>query len=354
MDQSNYEPTEEDLRKRRERAKKRRLKTKNNNKSDEVNAVSPSSNSSGSKKNKHKGKKGTSSINSVSDKDAGRITKSGIVGLSREMTEADSQGKGWSKVGSNKRKKSKNSIKAISSTSADPNKRILLVPTGKLGIIIGGGGLTLRKIEAETGCSIQLPQAREDAPTTKTSRVVITGDDEDMLRETAKCISDLVHRGHSDLIYRGTGAKQSTFKLDTSKKHILIGKGGATIRALEAKSKCKIIPSSDRTSSKVSIIGEPSGVAIALEALKQIDRFCYSSIADPSLTHEEVEVSSHELGYIIGHRGQVIKSIQGDTNTKIHTPGPGRKNKNVIVVGTAKAVNRAVAQIRRTIERNTY
>jgi len=33
-----------------------------------------------------------------------------------------------------------------------------------------------------------------------------------------------------------------------------------------------------------------------------------------------VDVSDSELGYIIGRSGQTIKSIQGDTNTKIYTP----------------------------------
>jgi hypothetical protein len=80
----------------------------------------------------------------------------------------------------------------------------------------------------------------------------------------------------------------------------------------------------------------------------------YCKLADPTITHEEVEVSESELGYIIGFKGQTIKSIQGDTNTKIYTPGKGRKNTNVVVVGAAANVARAVKQIQRNIEKNTY
>ena len=34
----------------------------------------------------------------------------------------------------------------------------------------------------------------------------------------------------------------------------------------------------------------------------------------------QVEVAEYELGYVIGYKGQTIKSIQGDTHTKIYTP----------------------------------
>ena len=106
--------------------------------------------------------------------------------------------------------------------------------------------------------------------------------------QAVQCVSDLVNRGHSELLYRGTDTKQSVFRLPSSLHHLVVGKGGATIRAIQDKSKCKIVLPSDKTSSKITIIGEKEGVRIAIEALKQIEQFCYCQLADPSLTHEEV------------------------------------------------------------------
>jgi len=103
-----------------------------------------------------------------------------------------------------------------------------------------------------------------------------------------QCVKDLVTRGHSDLVYRGTDATQAIFRLNSSLHHILVGKGGATIRAIQDKTKCKIVLPTDKSSSKITIVGDASGVKLAKDALKQIDTYFYCKIADPSLTHEEV------------------------------------------------------------------
>ena len=46
----------------------------------------------------------------------------------------------------------------------------------------------------------QMPQAAADAKPQVKTRVTIRGDDEDALREAVACVSDLVNRGHSDLL----------------------------------------------------------------------------------------------------------------------------------------------------------
>ena len=51
---------------------------------------------------------------------------------------------------------------------------------------------------------------------------------------------------------------------------------------------------------------------------------------------------------MIGPKGQSIKSIQGDTKTKIHTP-PTYSN-NVIIVGSEAGIAKAVARIKKIVE----
>ena len=47
-------------------------------------------------------------------------------------------------------------------TETDAGAKVLVIPTNKIGMVIGSGGLTLRKIEAETGCTVTVRKWREE------------------------------------------------------------------------------------------------------------------------------------------------------------------------------------------------
>jgi hypothetical protein len=49
--------------------------------------------------------------------------------------------------------------------------------------------------------------------------------------------------------------------------------GGATIRAIQDKSRCKVVLPTDKSSDKITILGEPEGIKIVHEALKQIQTY---------------------------------------------------------------------------------
>jgi len=149
---STYVPTAEDERKRKERAEKRRLKelARQDDEDEEVFETVPVASEQSNKKKKKK-----NATQKASTKDAGKITKKGIVGLARQMTKEDSASS-WETVGGSKKKKKSKASKAQIQSSHEPNARVVPVPTSKVGMIIGSGGLTLRKIEAETGCTISV------------------------------------------------------------------------------------------------------------------------------------------------------------------------------------------------------
>lgn len=80
-------------------------------------------------------------------------------------------------------------------------------------------------------------------------------------------------------------------------------------------------------------------------------RCYYFPTATPGLTHVEIDLPDGQLRDLIGHRGATIKSIQGDTRCKIHTPKPQSVNQKVVVVGAPSDVARAQKQIERALER---
>uniref|UniRef100_A0A183BUR3 Far upstream element-binding protein 2 n=1 Tax=Globodera pallida TaxID=36090 RepID=A0A183BUR3_GLOPA len=102
----------------------------------------------------------------------------------------------------------------------------VIVPRTSVGIIIGKGGETIKRLAAETGAKIQF---KPDDPNLQERCAVIQGTPEQINRAT-HMISELVTRSS------GGGGQQETFYMHVpaNKTGLVIGKGGDTIKQIGA------------------------------------------------------------------------------------------------------------------------
>lgn len=110
----------------------------------------------------------------------------------------------------------------------------------------------------------------------------------------------------------------------------IIGKGGASIRAIQAHTGVKISTPSDYTKvlpsgetvtpSKVKIIlaGNRDKVSVARGLILDLCKYYYTPVTHPGMTHVEMSIDPRYYNYVIGSKGSEIKHIQA--NYKVNSP----------------------------------
>ncbi|UXI21195.1 phosphatidate phosphatase LPIN3 [Sarcoptes scabiei] len=102
-----------------------------------------------------------------------------------------------------------------------------------IGLVIGKGGETIRKIQADAGCKVQFDTTKVDAQGNKICQFTGT-------QETVNRALDMV----KEIIETVTGGQGSVEEIrlvvPTSRTGTVIGRGGETIRALKQQSGCNI------------------------------------------------------------------------------------------------------------------
>ena len=133
---------------------------------------------------------------------------------------------------------------------------VLLVPTTLVGFIIGKGGENVRDIQARTGCSVQVQRAEEMAPGESDRRVTLAGAPQTVAAARAVILS-MVESRRLDLLRGGggasapgdvasalagvgaatssTGSRVLTMPIPDSQIGMIIGRAGATVKALQLK-----------------------------------------------------------------------------------------------------------------------
>jgi len=133
---------------------------------------------------------------------------------------------------------------------------VLLVPTTLVGFIIGKGGENVRDIQARTGCSVQVQRAEEMAPGEADRRVTLSGTPQTVAAARAVILS-MVESRRLDMLRggggasapgdvasalavvgaaaSGTGSRVITMAIPDSQIGMIIGRAGATVKALQLK-----------------------------------------------------------------------------------------------------------------------
>ena len=140
----------------------------------------------------------------------------------------------------------------------------MLVPNYVAGALIGRGGSVLNELKAKYGGHIRLSGGREYYPGTEERVIVITGE----VSEVIDLNTYIMEKAHDP----GRDASMKSVEIDDNRSRLirivltdaaaglLIGRGGATIKAIQEESKAKV---SVQMPSKVTVPGERYSVPAA-------------------------------------------------------------------------------------------
>ncbi|XP_077209780.1 uncharacterized protein LOC143845355 isoform X2 [Tasmannia lanceolata] len=122
------------------------------------------------------------------------------------------------------------------------------IPNGRVGVIIGKGGETIKYLQLQSGAKIQVTRDMDADPTSQTRPVELVGTPE-QISKAEQLINDVLSEaeaggsgtaGSRRFTSGQTGAEQFTMKVPTNKVGLIIGKGGETIKNMQARSGARI------------------------------------------------------------------------------------------------------------------
>ncbi|XP_050420080.1 far upstream element-binding protein 1 isoform X2 [Adelges cooleyi] len=229
------------------------------------------------------------------------------------------------------------------------------VPDKMVGLIIGRGGGQISRLQAETGCKIQMAP---DCPGLLERSCTLTGNAQSITL-AKELIQNIVQNKVS---VEGTGGakieginissppsqpafSQAQIMIPGAKVGLIIGKGGETIKMLQESSGAKMIviqdgPNSQESEKPLRISGETSKVEHAKKLVYDMlgglnDKDGGSSNFDQNGSNwngsnngdygnhsgyggkVEVGVPKQVVGLVIGKGGDMIKKIQSETGAKV-------------------------------------
>ncbi|KAF2316600.1 hypothetical protein GH714_041941 [Hevea brasiliensis] len=128
----------------------------------------------------------------------------------------------------------------------------ITIPNGKVGVVIGKGGETIKHIQLQSGAKIQITKDQDANPHSLTRDVELMGTSEQISR-AEELINDVITEtdvgGSGSSAVHGlntkqSGAEQFAMKVPNDKVGLLIGKGGETIKYMQGRSgaRMQIIP----------------------------------------------------------------------------------------------------------------
>ncbi|VVC27860.1 Hypothetical protein CINCED_3A014135 [Cinara cedri] len=229
------------------------------------------------------------------------------------------------------------------------------VPDKMVGLIIGRGGGQISRLQAETGCKIQMAP---DSPGLLERSCTLTGNAQSITL-AKELIQNIVQNKVS---VEGTGGAkieglnissppsqpaftQAQIMIPGAKVGLIIGKGGETIKMLQESSGAKMIviqdgPNSQENEKPLRISGETAKVEHAKKLVYDMlgvgekeggssnfdqngSNWNGSNSGDYNSMHSgyggkvEVGVPKQVVGLVIGKGGDMIKKIQADTGAKV-------------------------------------
>ncbi|XP_042038818.1 far upstream element-binding protein 2-like [Salvia splendens] len=154
------------------------------------------------------------------------------------------------------------------------------IPNGKVGVIIGKGGETIKYLQQQSGAKIQITRDM-DADPNSTSRAVELMGTPDQIAKAEQLINDVLSEadaGGSGIVSRRltgpqSGAERFVMMIANNKVGLVIGKGGETIKSMQATTGARIqviplhLPPGDMSKERTVQI---DGTSEQIEAAKQM------------------------------------------------------------------------------------
>ncbi|KAL3500687.1 hypothetical protein ACH5RR_039780 [Cinchona calisaya] len=160
-----------------------------------------------------------------------------------------------------------------------PSKKID-IPNGRVGVIIGKGGETIKYLQLQSGAKIQVTRDMDADPHSLTRGVELMGTAEQILKaeQLIKDVLSEAEAGGSGIVSRRvtgqlSGADQFVMRVPNNKVGLVIGKGGETIKNLQSRTGAKIqviplhLPPGDTSAERTVQI---EGTSDQIEAAKQL------------------------------------------------------------------------------------
>ncbi|KAF7817398.1 far upstream element-binding protein 1-like [Senna tora] len=169
------------------------------------------------------------------------------------------------------------------------------IPNGRVGVIIGKGGETIKYLQTQSGAKIQVTRDMDADPNSPTRMVELMGTP-DQIATAEKLINEVLaeaEAGGSGIVARRltgqTGSEQFVMKIPNNKVGLVIGKGGETIKNMQAQTGARIqviplhLPPGDTSTERTLQI---DGTSEQIESAKQLVNQVISEnrLRNPSLS----------------------------------------------------------------------
>jgi far upstream element-binding protein len=160
------------------------------------------------------------------------------------------------------------------------------IPNGRVGVIIGKAGETIRYLQLQSGAKIQVTRDNEAEPGAQTRPVELSGTPE-QISKAEQLIKEVLAEADAGSSGTGSGGRKynapqpgaDTFqmKIANNKVGLVIGKGGETIKSMQAKSGARIqviplhLPAGDTSTERtVHIDGTQEQIEIAKQLVVEV------------------------------------------------------------------------------------
>eukprot|EP00117_Sycon_ciliatum_P047467 scpid75486/ scgid33905/ Far upstream element-binding protein 1; DNA helicase V len=225
-----------------------------------------------------------------------------------------------------------------------------------MGMVMGKGGETIRRLQSESGARIQTGEAGQGSERILT----ITGDAENVVKARMLLEQLLNESGASGrpktasssgpvMTVSNSAAAAGTdifdMMLPANKVGLVIGKGGETIKRLQAESGCVMFVVQDGPSpgeKPLRIQGTPQTIE---HARVLVNELLNSSDMPPGANAPglRMDVPREVVGVVIGRGGENVRRIHNETGVRIQfQPDSGEKTRTAVLSGPAE--NLAAAQ----------
>jgi len=254
--------------------------------------------------------------------------------------------------------------------SDSPDHDQMNIDVAYVGLIIGRGGDSLRRVENDTGARVQF--VPDDTKTAKYRLCNITGTSS-QVRAARRALQRLIDEHKSLRTSQGkvpsTGSTKVTPGPGESSQQMLvpdmtvglvIGRGGDTIRELQDKSRCHINIVSERESRNglrpVNLIGSIESIEKARELIDEIvnnDTNAKVKAAGNDQMTTTITVPMDAVGMIIGKGGETVKEMQQLTSCKINVSSrynPSDPTREITLAGT----NDTIAHAKQAIDEKVH
>ncbi|KAK7410129.1 hypothetical protein VNO78_00669 [Psophocarpus tetragonolobus] len=157
------------------------------------------------------------------------------------------------------------------------------IPNGRVGVIIGKGGETIKYLQLQSGAKIQVTRDMDADPNSPTRMVELMG-----TPEAIACAEKLINEvlaeaesGGSGIVARRltgqSGSDEFSMKIPNNKVGLIIGKGGETIKNMQASTGARIqviplhLPPGDTSTERtLKIDGTPEQIESAKQLVNQV------------------------------------------------------------------------------------